>query len=272
MLPTFLIIGAPRAATSWITRNLRLHPEIYLPRRKELHFFDRHYDRGIKYYMKYFEDRKEETAVGEATPAYLHGLYSDNDIPALIKKHLPHVKLIASLRNPVDRLYSRYWNAKAKFAENADLSFEEKIRQKPEFIEEGFYYYQLMRFFQLFPRERVLILLFDDLEANPDLFLEKIYSFLSVNRNFTTGFERTRVNAASSKKHLGKFEILWNLHRAFFRIGAFQIASFIEASNRRAIPPMKEETRKWLVNIYAEKNLKLQELIGRDLHTWNQIG
>ena len=113
MLPTFLVIGAPRSGTTWIARNLREHPEICLSKKKELHFFDRdeNYERGIAYYESFFTRCSEQQhAIGEATPDYIH-------VPVAakrIKEHLPHAKLIVSLRNPRDRVYSRDWNARGK--------------------------------------------------------------------------------------------------------------------------------------------------------------
>ncbi len=272
MLPNFLVIGAPRAGTTWIHHNLRQHPDIYMPGRKELHFFDRHYDKGIDYYTSFFEGRKDEAAAGEATPAYLHGLNTDRNIPALIKADLPDAMLIASLRNPVDRLYSHYWNVKSKFPENADLSFEEKIAQKPSFIEEGFYFDQLQRYFRYFAKDQILILLFDDLESKPMELLHEVYRFLHVDPNFDPGMASRRMNASSSKKLLGKSQILWYLHRGLLRIGMLRLAHFIERMNRREIPPMRRETRKQLVEVYRPKNQELQELIGRDLTHWNWVG
>ena len=55
MLPNLLVIGASRAGTTWIDANLRRHPEVFMHATKELHFFDRHYDKGLEYYEKCFE-------------------------------------------------------------------------------------------------------------------------------------------------------------------------------------------------------------------------
>ena len=151
MLPTFLIIGAPRAGTSWLSKNLSLHPDIYIPHVKEVHYFDRYYDKGQTFYEEFFDKSCGEKAIGEATPAYL---FKEN-IPELIKKDLGDVKLIVSLRNPVDRLYSRYLMSKGSYEENKTLSFEEKIQAKPSFIGEGFYYDHLIRYYKHFNKKNI---------------------------------------------------------------------------------------------------------------------
>ncbi len=270
MLPNFLVIGAPRSGTSWIQRNLREHPNVYMPDQKELHFFDKDYDKGLEFYEAFFAGWNGQKAVGEATPAYLHGLYSERDVPVLIRSHLPHVKLVASLRNPVERAYSRYWNAKAKYEHNAHLTFEEKLREKPEFIQEGFYVDQLQRYYTLFPKEQVLILLFDDLLADPKGFMRRIYEFLDVDPTIESGLESTKINAAAGKKKLAKSQALWLVERAMTRLKLSALVERLRRWNSLDQPPMDPRTKRMLTDIYRPKNLQLQDMLGRDLCGWNE--
>jgi hypothetical protein len=268
MLPNFIIIGAPRAGTTWISKNIREHPEIFLPKIKELHFFDRDYEKGIEYYERFFEGSQRCKAIGEATPEYLY----IKDVPALIKQHLPDVKLILSLRNPVDRVYSRYWNAKARFKQNRDLSFEEKIKEKPIFLEEGFYYDHILRYLEFFPKENFLFLLFDDLKTDPARFLNSIYEFLDVDTGFTPPLINQKVNAASVKGPLAKSSILSYVYKGLISLNAAKSARFVEKINEISVPEMDHKTKEWLVNdVYMEKNKQLAELIGKDLGNWNKL-
>ena len=102
MLPNFLCIGAQRAGTTWLYDLLASHPEVYVPsRRKEVHYFDWYYDRGLSWYTRFFPPQGEVAryrAVGEVTPDYLY----DSTCPKHISETLPSVKLIAILCNPVD--------------------------------------------------------------------------------------------------------------------------------------------------------------------------
>lgn len=268
MIPNFLIIGAPRAGTTWMAENLRSHPQIYMPKEKELHFFDRHYERGWDFYEQFFAAADGEPAIGEATPEYLYL----PRIPRLIYKHLPHAKLIVSLRNPVDRVYSRYWNAKAKYKENRNLSFEDKLKKKPLFLEEGFYYDHLLRYYEYFPREQILVLLFDELRSDPISFLKKVYRFLDVREDFVSDRLQQKINAAADKPNLARSWTLAYLQKAFRRLNWLKAYRITSNVNSATLPAMREETRRWLVNdVYRQKNDKLAELIQQDLDQWNEL-
>lgn len=73
-LPNFLIVGAARCGTTYLSNILMQHPEIFLHPKKELHFFDRDINKGLQYYREYFSGTKtiDYKAIGEATPAYLY--------------------------------------------------------------------------------------------------------------------------------------------------------------------------------------------------------
>ena len=272
MLPNFLVIGAPRSGTTWVEKNLREHPEVFLPKQKELHFFDTHYGEGMGYYEAHFEKWDGQKAIGEATPDYLHGEYSKYDVPALIKKHLPEVKLIASLRNPVERAYSRFWNSKAHYERNIGMSFEEKLKDRPEFIREGMYFDQLQRYYALFPRENILVLLFDDLVENPRSFMRQIYEFIGVEPEFKSTWESFKVNQASGTGNMARSQSLYQFSRILSRLRFHALADRVRRMNSLDQPPMSFETRKILRDIYFEQNCKLQGLIGRNLDHWNANG
>jgi hypothetical protein len=270
MLPNFVVIGAPRSGTSWIHQNLIRHPDIFVPKIKEVHFFDKNYERGMQYYESNFADWRNQSAVGETTPAYLHGEYSTQDIPALMKRHLPDAKLIACLRNPTERAYSRYWNSKAKYKRNAGLTFEQKLAEKPEFVAEGFYYDQLDRFLKVFDRKQMLITLYDDLRDHPIDFMRGIYGFLDVDSSFDAKLDGIRVNAAAGKKQLAKSSILWNTSKLLAHLGMRSTAERLRMDNSVEIPDMDPRTHDYLVGVYAEQNRQLGQLIGRNLSHWNE--
>lgn len=267
-LPNFLIIGAARSGSTWIAKNLGLHPEIYIPVQKELHFFDRDYDRGLAHYEAFFDGRAAAAAraVGEATPAYLH----HERAAARIRRHLPEARLVVCLRDPAERLYSRYWNARGRFAHNRGLSFEQKLEQKPELIREGFYAEHLSRFLAHWPRDQLLVLLYDDLRNAPHEFLKTIYSFLDVDTSFVSAIAEHKVNAAAAQKRTVKSRSVYWLGKALGRTGLHGVASRLERRNAGRIPPLPARTRRWLIETYyGERNEALAELLGRDLSHWN---
>jgi len=272
MLPNFLVIGAPRSGTSWIHDNLRRHPQVFLPKTKELHYFDRDYERGIDYYEAQFVDWAGQHSVGEVTPGYLSGVFfPDRNIPQLIRSHLPNVKLVAVLRNPVERAYSHYWHNVAQDARNLDLTFEQKLQQRPQILREGFYFEHLSRYLSLFPRRQMLLLLYDDLEKDPSGFLRQIYEFLGIDAHFQSGIESVRRNAALGMGNLAGSRLLWHVERALAKTGLIRVSARLRRVNSaRPLPPMNQETRRKLVELYRPTNVQLSNLIGLDLSVWDQ--
>jgi hypothetical protein len=267
MLPNFLVIGAPRAGTTWIAKNLSEHPSVFVPFKKEIHFFDSHYDRGQAFYESFFDDAGQAEAVGEATPAYLH----KPEVAERLHAMLPNARLIVSLRNPVERVYSRYWKSRGRYSENENLTFEEKLASKPLFIEEGFYIDHLERYLALFPREQMLFLFFDDLKSNPERFMADIYRFIGVDETFKSALVDHQINAGAGQKLLVRSQAAFWTGRACRYIGLHGLAQWLEKSNAAELPPMAESTRRKLIETYSEKNRRLAELTGRDLSHWNEF-
>jgi len=267
-LPNFLVIGAARSGSTWISRNLARHPDVFIPREKELHFFDRRYDEGIEAYRAHFRASGAEKAIGEATPAYLH---TEAAAPR-IRAHLPDAKLIACLRDPIDRLYSRYWNARGRFSHNKDVSFERKIEEKPEFIREGYYAEHLQRFYALFPRDQLLVLLYDDLVSDPRGLLTRIYRFLGVDESFSSDLADLKINAGASQKLVVRSRPLYWAGKALSRLGRHRLALRIQEANSGKLPPLPSSTRSWLLEkYYRRRNERLAALLGVDLSHWNRV-
>lgn len=123
-LPDFLIIGCQKCGTSSLHHYLANHPSVWSPEKKELHFFDYHYDLGLPFYKQYFNnqpDNIDDLLVGEATPEYIFHPYSAERI----KKTLPKVKAIVLLRSPIERAFSAWRMGIRQGWET--LSFEDAI-------------------------------------------------------------------------------------------------------------------------------------------------
>ncbi len=171
MLPTFLGIGAPKSGSSWLHDLLASHPQVWMAPRREVHYFDRHYDRGLDWYRKFFppdQHRDRYVAAGEITPHYMYHARGAERIAGL-----PSVRrLIVLLRNPVDRAYSHYW-FRARI-ENYTGSFEEFLADRPEATDWGFYARHLRSYVARFDKERFSILIFEHAFDNPDETLRRL--------------------------------------------------------------------------------------------------
>lgn len=190
MLPTFLILGAQRSGTTSLFEYLMEHPQFAPPIRKELHFFDRA-TQSLAQYRASFPYRRPGRRTGEASPSYLyHPL-----VPGRVRDVLPDVRLIALLRDPVERAYSQYHHERA--LGNEPLSFADAVVQEPgrlaadrryksfafihhSYLTRGEYGRQLERWLAHFPRERILVLLSQDLFEAPVETLRAVQDWLGV--------------------------------------------------------------------------------------------
>ena len=264
MLPSFLIVGGHRCGTTWLHYNLSTHPEVFMPRKtKEVHFFDKNYQKGIAWYEQYFRDAVRMTA-GECTPNYLYV----PEASQRIRSHIPHAKIIVCLRHPVERCFSFYLLLRANW--NCQASFEEQIERQPEIVREGYYLEYVQQYTRAFSRENVLCLLFDDIVSEPLQVLRRVARFIGVDDGFRFPLAATRINSASSIKYLSRSRLLCNVGRALKKYRFYRTAFAVDHFNRKQLPDMAPATRQRLLDTYREKNRQLAAFLGADLSAWER--
>jgi len=271
--PDFLIIGASRSGTTATFHYLRNHPDVFLADGKELHFFDLEWDRGWDWYEGRFDGAGDRSAIGEATPSYMY----DPVAVERIGSHLPHVKLIAVLRDPVERAYSHYWLNRSRDRE--PLSFADAIRAEPDrlttddkkvrlwysYADQGWYLEQLQRVARWFPRDRILVLLFEDLCADPLGFFVAMTAFLDVDSSVVPDAVGRRVNEFRTYRSLRVRRISARLPKRF-------VDAIARVNSRtEAYPPIALRDREMLVARFASANDDLGRWLGRDLSRWNAM-
>jgi hypothetical protein len=182
-MPHFLGIGAQKAATTWLGRNLRCHPELYLPCRTELHYFDRHFHRSLGFYSRKLAAGADRVR-GEITPAYsILPVERIRFIHALI----PSLRLIFLMRNPVDRAWSqalmRLSKRKRRPIEQIpeDELLEHLRRDSSRRL--GDYAAILDRWLSVFPREQLYLAFFEDVAERPRELLGEVFAHLAVSRD-----------------------------------------------------------------------------------------
>jgi hypothetical protein len=195
----FLVIGAQKSGTTSLFRYIHRHPSLYLPAQKETHFFsnESRFSKGLRWQIEtYFSDADENKLWGEVCPSYL----GYGAAPERIHAACPDVKLVAILRNPIDRAYSHYRMAVRR--ETEDRPFRQVVEelyrsraQRPEskrgrssdlpyMLEFSRYGKALERYLRYFGREQFLILFQEDLAARPDEVLLQLFSFLEVDTGY----------------------------------------------------------------------------------------
>jgi hypothetical protein len=190
--PDFIGIGAQRTGTSWMYACLYEHPQICMPR-KEINFFsrDRNWRRGYEWYETIFSECPATATTGEFSTSYL----PDAKTPTRIRDRYPEARLIASLRHPVDRAYSSYLNDLSDGVVSTRDGFWEASQSRPEYVEAGRYARQLRNFLDVFPREQLLVLFFEDARRDPLAVLRRAYGFLGVDPTFRPTMLGRRVGA-----------------------------------------------------------------------------
>jgi hypothetical protein len=273
-LPDFLGIGAQRAGTSWLDAQLRAHPEIYLPkRRKEVHFFDRYYDRGLGWYERFYppgEEAAKYVAIGEITPNYLYY----EEAPLRISECLPDCRFVVILRNPVDRAYSQYGLSVRDQGEQR--TFEAYFAQEPEVFARGLYSEQLERFLRYHPIQHFLILIFERVMSDPQRALGILAGFLSVDaKEFERSLTTKRANPAYRLRFGQQYagaRRLGSLLRAWDQDWVVNLAKSLGLrrlfGDRGALPSMALETRTRLLSLYGAEIAALEGLLGLDLDLW----
>lgn len=274
-LPDFVGIGAQRSGTTWIYEMLRSHPDVCMSPEKEINFFNESYDKGVGWYARYFAKCADNTVTGEFSPRYL----SDPNTPERMKDVLPDAKLIVSLRNPADEVYSRYCYMVTRQMHTG--TFENTLAQQTYLIEQAYYYQHLVRFLKYYKRENVLILIYDDLLADPRAFLQGIYSFLGVDSNYLPPhfFEKIHSNRVAKSKVIEtgivairgilRHPRLLFLVEGLKKLGVDKRIKQFNASKQKSFAGMDAQTRKYLHDVFAEDKKMLGELLGRDLSFWS---
>jgi hypothetical protein len=253
VLPDFLVLGGQRCGSTSLYDMLCGHPDVAPASHKEPHFFDNNHLRGEQFYRRLFplqlqmrarERRQGRRAVtGEATTYYL----AHPAVPARVRALLPDVRLIAILRDPVDRAYSHYQLSVREGRE--PLSFEEALAAEPDrlageherliadpsyrgvahrffsYRSRGRYIDQLERWWAEFPREQLLVLRSEDMFEDPRIVYDQLVTFLGLDPD---------------------------ADRRTFR-----------ARNRVSYDAMRPETRAELRSYFAEPNRALEQRTGR---------
>src|ERR687894_901132 len=283
-MPNFLIIGAMKSGTTALYYYLEHHPEIYMSPVKEPNFFSSQEQENaagavthIGTYQDLFRGVSGETAIGEASHSYLY----EPGAAAEIRRYAPEAKLIAILRDPIDRAYSHFLHMVRSGEEPLD-DFSQALREDEvglhkertfqDYIGRGLYYGQLERYFGTFPREQVRVYLYEDLSDAPISTVQDAFRFLKVDDSFVPdvslrrnvsgdpkyktldGLLRSQGRIKQAAKIYLPARMRWRLSKAF---------DDLKTRNLVEPPPLRSEARQQLVGVYREDILEVQELIHR---------
>lgn len=303
ILPDFLMIGAAKSGSTSIFHYLDQHPEIYMCPLKDANFFaiknegtrlkfngpsarKKGYAKGVftlEEYSEKFNDVNGQKAIGESSNLYLYLGESANRI----KTYIPDAKLIAVLRQPVDRAYSNFLHTINLGVEPLD-DFTQAVKEEDERVKadwhpffhymRGSHYSALLRpYFDSFDRSQIKIYLFDDLRDNPMGMMQDMFEFLGVDSTFepdlslrfmATGMPKNKLlHNLITRPNVIKAALRGILPNGIQRSVRTQMKTRIKNKNlvkTRLSPELRDE----FTEVFREDILELQDLIQRDLTHW----
>jgi len=270
----FLLIGAPRCGTTSLFHYLRNHPDLFVPAAKELPFFidDELLARGWDaFFRDYFSAAAPQQRLGKLTPHY----WDRPEVPPRLHAQMPAVRLLALLRNPVDRALSHYRFLVRRGVE--PRSFEDAVvdegwKKHQHYVPLGEYGRILDQYLGCFPREQLLVLFTDELEAAPERVLFTVQTHLGLNLPFPAKNLERRYNVGGTSTRLpwlvplvrrSPLRRLWRALPARVQ-GALGKWYFFEIAPKREVPPeLPADLRRRLVDHFRPHIVRLEQIVGR---------
>ena len=313
--PDFIVIGAAKGGTSALYSCLANHPQIFMSRIKETNFFalldePPRYDaaqsnfttalrnesqeryreslyRGISSFDDYyglFRDADVDHVTGEVSPFYLYHPHAAQRI----RDFAPSARLIAILRNPVERAYSQYMQYRRDGRDDSS-DFITAIEKEPvniddvwcgmrHYIRAGYYYRQLRRYIDIFHRDQICIFLYEDLKDDPVATISTLLEFIGLDPLHQLDMTTARNVSGIPRSRL--------LQKLFFRPNPVRklLHTIVPSPARRAVTgsswytyfacrnlhrrKITNDEREVAINFYLNDITKLQELLQRDLSHW----
>jgi hypothetical protein len=293
ILPNFIGIGAAKAGTTWLATCLGQHPQVFMATVKEIEFWKlSDAENRLDEYGAHFKGARNAKAIGEFSVRYL----SFPGVPERLKRVLPETRLLVSLRNPIEQVYSNYWHLQRQnFGLHdpaaAPRSIDDAIRGYEDFLlGPARYATHLARWLDYFPREQFLILRFDDIQKQPREVLRETFTFLDVDPAFeppsltekgSAMRHGTSPRSESAARLHGKIYgglvrgIYTPMKKLFGTRNAMQLKDALRVRPlmerlfmRRGYPAMSPQTRTLLAEKLSPEIEELSRLTGMNFEPW----
>jgi hypothetical protein len=270
-LPSFFVIGPPRTGTSWLHSVLSQRAWLSNPT-KETRFFDRHFDRGLEWYGSHYR-KAAGRPIGEIAPTYFASSAARERIAHLI----PHARVVCTFRNPVDRVLSLYRLKRAYGL--IPWNFQDALALDPELMESSRYAFHLKAWQNTFGAARVLATFYDDMQRQPQSYLDTLTDFIGVPRIAMTPSHVRRVLASEGMTqprsyHLTRGAALladWARARSLDALVAkakqFGVLKLFVGGGA-PFAELSPDERRDLYQRFLPEVEKLEALLNRDLSAW----
>jgi hypothetical protein len=287
--PDVFLVGAPKSGTTAMYKYLGAHPEIFMSPIKELHYFSKdvfddyrpYAPKTLVEYLACFKGAKTEKRVGDCSPTYL----GSPSAPSQLRSFSGDARIVIMLRNPVDTMYALHcqhvWDTTERVSDfeaalEADRRWEKSagVRRLPglSYRDTVRYAEQVERYFGVFGREKVLIIVYDDFAKDPQSLYRETLHFLDVDPHFATNL--SVINPSHTPRSL-RLQRLF-VHRLAPAARVFpqglqrSVSRFLLRLNTldRPRPPMDKALKMRLLMEVKPEVQELSHLLGRDLSSW----
>lgn len=298
-LPNFIIAGFPKCGSTSLHYYLNAHPEIFMPKQKELHYFsysilssmvqgpqdkevNRFHISSFKDYKACYHDIKNEKAVGEVSPSYIN---YKSCIKEIKDKLGTDVKIIVLLRDPVKRTYSNYLHLVREHRE--DLDFYSALMEEPHrkdakysdfwyYTFNSFYYDKIKAYQDAF--SEVLLISTEELSNNTEETVKKVYKFLEVDDSFLAENIERRYNEGGVYADNLITRVIFRQSKLRSLIKAsIPITPWMKHAKHNLISRFKEKTpemdinaENYLVKLFQDDVDKVSSELGVDISLWNK--
>lgn len=273
-LPNLIVIGSGKCGTTSLHFQLRHHPEIDMPRDKELNFFvaERNWEKGVEWYASRFRDGTRIR--GETSPSYtMAGRLGG--VPARMHSLVPDARLVYLVRDPIERVISAYVHRVAAGKERRSL--EEAASEENPYVDPSRYWRQISEYLEFYPRSRILVVGTDDLARDNAATIRRVLEFLDVDPDYPLpelhlhdsdrkraktrlGLWVRRSRAGRSVYRLPQW-IGWGIDRALYR--------FPPMSRPLPRPAFSPSGRAALAERLRDDTNRFREFAGREFAGWS---
>ena len=266
-LPNVIYAGIQRTGSTWLYDCFKEHPQVFVPYLKEIHYFDRNFDRGKKWYETFFKNSEDEKILIDITPNY----FQDTSIPKKISDLLPSCKIIIVLRNPIDYIFSLYKKHRQSLFVKEDFN---DLLNNRSYLDQGLFSEKMKAYFNTFKRNQIFVGYYKEFSLDNQSYLSEIYQFLQVEEYHPTITNKV-INSPVEARYRSLHQILRKIQNSsrknktlhnitnHFRANILHSRWYSKSLNKTI--PIRTEQRGFLESYYYNDVHNLSEILDKDM-------